>query len=158
MQFVLSVRNHSIISSCVSQITLERTVACSVEYTNDRPHRPLVSTCSTAEGERDQLVMGGVELFEKFCFAGLEENTKYDDASYWATFFILFNNFLPLSLYVTLEIVNFVQAYYVDQDLEMYDAEQDTPALARTSNQNGDLGQEGTKKTTTLSKFWTQQN
>ena len=34
----------------------------------------------------------GVELFEKFCFAGLEENTKYDDASYWATFFILFNN------------------------------------------------------------------
>ena len=37
--------------------------------------------------------------------------------------------------------MNFVQAYYVDQDLEMYDSAQDTPALARTSNQNGDLGQ-----------------
>jgi hypothetical protein len=37
------------------------------------------------------------------------EGVTFSDASYWATFFILFNNFLPLSLYVTLEIVNFVQ-------------------------------------------------
>jgi magnesium-transporting ATPase (P-type) len=79
----------------------------------------------------------GVELFEQNC----SDKDTYNDASYFATFFILFNNFLPLSLYVTLEIVNFVQAYYVDQDLEMYDETQDTPALARTSNQNGDLGQ-----------------
>lgn len=40
---------------------------------------------------------------------------SYSDASYWFTFFILFNNLLPLSLYVTLEVVNFVQAFYVDQ-------------------------------------------
>mmetsp|Transcript_51827 Transcript_51827/g.66393 ORF Transcript_51827/g.66393 Transcript_51827/m.66393 type:complete len:1369 (-) Transcript_51827:402-4508(-) len=76
-------------------------------------------------------------LFEAGCTSEDENN----DASYWATFFILFNNFLPLSLYVTLEVVNFVQAYYVDQDIELYDAISDTPALARTSNQNGDLGQ-----------------
>jgi len=39
----------------------------------------------------------------------------YSDASYWFTFIILFNNLLPLSLYVTLEVVNYVQAYFVGQ-------------------------------------------
>jgi phospholipid-translocating P-type ATPase (flippase) len=73
--------------------------------------------------------------------AGCTSESENNDASYWATFFILFNNFLPLSLYVTLEVVNFVQAYYVDQDQELYDPVSNTPALARTSNQNGDLGQ-----------------
>lgn len=43
----------------------------------------------------------------------------YGPASYWPTFFILFNNFLPLSLYVTLEVVNFVMASFVDQDIEV---------------------------------------
>jgi len=79
----------------------------------------------------------GDVLFEENC----RQTDTYTQASYWPTFFILFNNFLPLSLYVTLEIVNFLQAFYVDQDIEMYDETQDTPALARTSNQNGDLGQ-----------------
>jgi len=52
------------------------------------------------------------EVFREGCNSS--EDT-YSDASYWFTFFILFNNLLPLSLYVTLEVVNFVQAFYVDQ-------------------------------------------
>ena len=61
--------------------------------------------------------------------------------SLWITFFILFNNVVPISLYVTVEMVNFMQAFYIDNDLEMYDPETDTPALARTSSLNADLGQ-----------------
>lgn len=37
-------------------------------------------------------------------------------------------------------MVNYIQAFYIDQDLSMYDSSSDTPALARTSNMNGDLG------------------
>ena len=39
----------------------------------------------------------------------------------WFTFLILFNNFVPISLYVTLELVNFVQAAFIDEDILMYD-------------------------------------
>ncbi|KAG5185933.1 hypothetical protein JKP88DRAFT_310634 [Tribonema minus] len=70
-----------------------------------------------------------------------ETETTGADAMMWFTFLILYNNFIPISLYVSLEVVNAVQADYIDQDLQMYDEEQDTPALARTSNMNADLGQ-----------------
>lgn len=70
-----------------------------------------------------------------------QEEATGADILYWFTFLILYNNFIPISLYVTLEIVNAVQADYIDQDVEMYDEGQDTPALARTSNMNADLGQ-----------------
>ena len=57
------------------------------------------------------------------------------------TFLILFNNFIPISLYVTVEMVNYMQAFFVDSDAAMYDPISDTPAKARTSNINQDLGQ-----------------
>ena len=78
------------------------------------------------------------------------------------TFLLLFNNMVPISLYVTVEMVNYVQAFFIDQDLEvrcvpnnnqtihppmphppmphihtraqMYDPASETPAMARTSN------------------------
>jgi magnesium-transporting ATPase (P-type) len=59
----------------------------------------------------------------------------------WFTFLLLFNNFIPISLYVTVEMVNYVQAFLINQDAEMYDPESDTPARARTSNLNQDIGQ-----------------
>jgi magnesium-transporting ATPase (P-type) len=39
----------------------------------------------------------------------------------WIAFFILYNNFIPISLYVTIEMVNFAQALLVDKDAAMYD-------------------------------------
>ena len=54
---------------------------------------------------------------------------------------ILYNNLIPISLQVTLEFVKFVQAFYINWDIEMYDAETDCPAVARTSNLNEELGQ-----------------
>jgi len=57
------------------------------------------------------------------------------------TFFILFNNLIPISLPVTLELVKFMQAQFINMDLDMYHKETDTPANARTSNLNEELGQ-----------------
>lgn len=56
------------------------------------------------------------------------------------TFFILYNNLIPISLQVTLEIVRFFQASYINCDREMYDANSDSCAVARTSNLNEELG------------------
>ena len=57
------------------------------------------------------------------------------------TFIILFNNLIPISLQVTIEVVRYIQATFINNDLEMYHAETDTPAAARTSNLNEELGQ-----------------
>lgn len=69
-----------------------------------------------------------------------EESDDTSDVGIWLTFLILYNNFVPISLYVTVEMVNYFQAIMIDADLEMYDDDSDTPAMARTSNMNGDLG------------------
>ncbi|CAF1402273.1 unnamed protein product [Rotaria magnacalcarata] len=57
------------------------------------------------------------------------------------TFFILFNNLIPISLQITIDLVKFIQAYFINWDVDMYDRETDTPANARTSNLNEELGQ-----------------
>ena len=44
----------------------------------------------------------------------------------WLTFFVLYNNFIPISLYVTIEMVNYIQAMLVDSDDAMYDPETST--------------------------------
>ncbi|XP_034652198.1 probable phospholipid-transporting ATPase IA isoform X2 [Drosophila subobscura] len=56
------------------------------------------------------------------------------------TFFILYNNLIPISLQVTLELVRFLQAIFINYDIEMYYEPSDTPAMARTSNLNEELG------------------
>ncbi|KAI8508816.1 Phospholipid-transporting ATPase IA [Branchiostoma belcheri] len=57
------------------------------------------------------------------------------------TFIILYNNLIPISLQVTLELVKFIQAIFINMDIEMYHEASDTPAMARTSNLNEELGQ-----------------
>ncbi|KAL8658674.1 MAG: hypothetical protein Q9226_000845 [Calogaya cf. arnoldii] len=57
-----------------------------------------------------------------------------------ASFIILFNTMIPLSLYVSLEIVKLFQMILMN-DIEMYDEESNTPMEARTSTINEELGQ-----------------
>ncbi|MBN3310286.1 phospholipid-transporting ATPase IA isoform X4 [Amia ocellicauda] len=57
------------------------------------------------------------------------------------TFIILFNNLIPISLLVTLEVIKFVQAYFINWDMDMHYEVTNTPAVARTSNLNEELGQ-----------------
>jgi len=48
-----------------------------------------------------------------------------------------------ISLYVSVEVVKFSQATFINNDLDMYYAPADAPAVARTSNLNEELGQVG---------------
>ncbi|CAO2840231.1 unnamed protein product [Amaranthus hypochondriacus] len=57
------------------------------------------------------------------------------------TALILYGYLIPISLYVSIEFVKFLQAIFIDQDIHMYDEESGTPARARTSNLNEELGQ-----------------
>lgn len=59
----------------------------------------------------------------------------------YLTFVILYNNLVPISLQVSLEVVRTFQAHFINSDIEMYDKESDTFAMARTSNLNEELGQ-----------------
>ncbi|CEP15033.1 hypothetical protein [Parasitella parasitica] len=57
------------------------------------------------------------------------------------TFMILFNSFIPISLMVTMEIVKYIQATMIDNDLDIYYEKTDTPAVARSSSLIEELGQ-----------------
>jgi phospholipid-translocating P-type ATPase (flippase) len=56
-------------------------------------------------------------------------------------FFLLYNNFIPISLYVTIELVNIGQAYLVASDAELYEESLDCPCNVRSSNLVQELGQ-----------------
>lgn len=57
------------------------------------------------------------------------------------TALILYGYLIPISLYVSIEIVKFLQAIFIDQDILMYDDDIGVPSQARTSNLNEELGQ-----------------
>lgn len=56
------------------------------------------------------------------------------------SFIIMFNTMIPLSLYVSMEIVKLAQMFLLN-DVDMYDEVSDTPFEARTSTINEELGQ-----------------
>ncbi|KAL3105938.1 hypothetical protein niasHT_024995 [Heterodera trifolii] len=100
----------------------------------------------------------GAEVYNKWFLDGHWYIGAIGHWSFWwnmLTFFILYNNLIPISLQVTLEIVRFFQASYINQDILMYDEASDVSATARTSNLNEELGQVQflmTDKTGTLTR------
>ncbi|KAG5762832.1 hypothetical protein H9Q72_009077 [Fusarium xylarioides] len=58
-------------------------------------------------------------------------------------FIIMFNNVVPLSLYISLELVKIGQLLMMNWDVEMYDEETDTPARCNTNTILENLGQVG---------------
>ncbi|KAJ9667057.1 aminophospholipid translocase [Coniosporium apollinis] len=57
------------------------------------------------------------------------------------TYWVLYSNLVPISLFVTIEIVKYYQAYLIDSDLDIYYDKTDTPANCRTSSLVEELGQ-----------------
>ncbi|KAF6176424.1 hypothetical protein GIB67_005322 [Kingdonia uniflora] len=60
---------------------------------------------------------------------------------HFLTAIMLYNYLIPISLYISIEIVKVLQSSFINQDLKMYYEEADKPARARTSNLNEELGQ-----------------
>ncbi|EME45773.1 hypothetical protein DOTSEDRAFT_71455 [Dothistroma septosporum NZE10] len=57
------------------------------------------------------------------------------------TYWILYSNLVPISLFVTVEIIKYYQAFLISSDLDIYYPETDTPANCRTSSLVEELGQ-----------------
>lgn len=55
-------------------------------------------------------------------------------------FFLLYNNFIPISLYVTIELVNVGQAFLIASDQHLYREELDVACQVRSSNLVQELG------------------
>ncbi|KAG9511068.1 Phospholipid-transporting ATPase 6, partial [Fragariocoptes setiger] len=70
-----------------------------------------------------------------------DPSATYSFPMTYLTFVILYNNLVPISLQVSLEVVRSFQAHFINCDIEMYDEERQTYAMARTSNLNEELGQ-----------------
>ena len=60
---------------------------------------------------------------------------------HFLTSLMLYVCLVPISLYISIEIVKVLQSTFINQDQNMYCAESDKPARARTSNLNEELGQ-----------------
>ncbi|KAF1991080.1 phospholipid-translocating P-type ATPase [Aulographum hederae CBS 113979] len=57
------------------------------------------------------------------------------------TYWVLYSNLVPMSLFVTVELVKYYQAFLISSDLDMYYDKTDTPANCRTSSLVEELGQ-----------------
>ncbi|XP_071786477.1 probable phospholipid-transporting ATPase IA isoform X3 [Asterias amurensis] len=78
---------------------------------------------------------------ERDWYLGFEDLAPNSFFYNFLTFIILYNNLIPISLPVTLELVKFGQAWFISSDIDMFHKETNTPANARTSNLNDELGQ-----------------
>ena len=54
--------------------------------------------------------------------------------------FIALRNFVPVSLLITLEMINFIQAYFISVDIDMCDKTSGLEAKVQSSNLNEELG------------------
>eukprot|EP01134_Creolimax_fragrantissima_P001479 CFRG1479T1 len=72
--------------------------------------------------------------------SGLEEPAVIGILAFF-TFIILYSTLVPISLYVSVEFIRLGQSFLIDWDLNMYHADTDTPAKARTTTLNEELGQ-----------------
>ena len=79
-------------------------------------------------GDLDYLHLEGTSLAKLFF---------QDLLTYW----ILFSNLVPISLFVTVELIKYYQAFMIGSDLDMYYEESDTPTGVRTSSLVEELGQ-----------------
>ncbi|EDL98731.1 rCG54833 [Rattus norvegicus] len=60
--------------------------------------------------------------------------------AFWS-YFIVLNTMVPISLYVSVEIIRLGNSYYINWDRKMFYAPKNTPAQARTTTLNEELGQ-----------------
>ena len=83
-------------------------------------------------------------LFDKMNAKGVtisEKSLGFIWFKYTGSWILIFCNFVPISLLVTLEMVKFFQGIFMENDMLMYDADQDYYMRAQSTNINEELGQ-----------------
>eukprot|EP00817_Percolomonadidae_sp_ATCC50343_P003484 CAMPEP_0117426612 /NCGR_PEP_ID=MMETSP0758-20121206/6673_1 /TAXON_ID=63605 /ORGANISM="Percolomonas cosmopolitus, Strain AE-1 (ATCC 50343)" /LENGTH=754 /DNA_ID=CAMNT_0005211849 /DNA_START=421 /DNA_END=2682 /DNA_ORIENTATION=+ len=124
---------------------------------NEAPHK--ISKIENQTNRFIFLILGTLIFLCILCTIGslVFEGTKVADAWYlrekgtesffriaiesFITFLILFNNLVPISLYVSVEIAKFIQGLFMSLDINMYYEPNDVACNARNSALNEELGQ-----------------
>ncbi|XP_027008475.2 phospholipid-transporting ATPase IC isoform X1 [Tachysurus fulvidraco] len=76
-----------------------------------------------------------------YLYDGQSQTSSYRGfLTFWG-YIIVLNTMVPISLYVSVEVIRLGQSKFINWDLQMYYAEKDTPAKARTTTLNEQLGQ-----------------
>ncbi|XP_035245773.1 phospholipid-transporting ATPase IC [Anguilla anguilla] len=76
-----------------------------------------------------------------YLFDGKDQSASYRGfLSFWG-YIIVLNTMVPISLYVSVEVIRLGQSKFINWDLQMYYGDKDTPAKARTTTLNEQLGQ-----------------
>ncbi|CAK9180185.1 unnamed protein product [Ilex paraguariensis] len=108
---------------------------------------------STLEKKLDKLILTLVSVLFCMCLLGAigsllkvmhinPSNRFLVTALNMFTLITLYSPIIPISLYVSIEMIKFIQStQFINNDLCMYHVETNTPASARTSNLNEELGQ-----------------
>ncbi|XP_078379616.1 phospholipid-transporting ATPase ID-like isoform X2 [Oculina patagonica] len=60
---------------------------------------------------------------------------------HWPSFIMVLNTLIPISLYISVEVIRLGQSLWINWDVLMYYAKNDTPAVARTTTLSEELGQ-----------------
>ncbi|KAF9187758.1 hypothetical protein BGZ50_001764 [Haplosporangium sp. Z 11] len=73
---------------------------------------------------------------------GADASTPFMSAfiTFWSCL-ILYQNIVPISLYISIEIVKTAQAYFIHKDIDMYDERVNQACTPKTWNISDDLGQ-----------------
>uniref|UniRef100_A0A8C9XZ91 Phospholipid-transporting ATPase n=1 Tax=Sander lucioperca TaxID=283035 RepID=A0A8C9XZ91_SANLU len=76
-----------------------------------------------------------------YLFDGKKQDSSYRGFLMFWGYIIALNTMVPISLYVSVEVIRLGQSKFINWDLQMYFLEKDTPAKARTTTLNEQLGQ-----------------
>lgn len=123
----------SLVSSCVFSILLSKLYKNQTYLRPDDTHGK--NSIESAQFDKNNPILAGVLQF----FTSL----------------VLYGYFVPISLYVSMEIVKVIQAIFINMDEDMYYEETNKASFARTSNLNEELGEVSTilsDKTGTLTR------
>ncbi|KAJ7385268.1 Phospholipid-transporting ATPase ID [Desmophyllum pertusum] len=60
---------------------------------------------------------------------------------HWPSFIMVLNTLIPISLYISVEVIRLGQSLWINWDINMYYEKKDTPAVARTTTLTEELGQ-----------------
>ncbi|KAI8099992.1 uncharacterized protein BX664DRAFT_382450 [Halteromyces radiatus] len=92
-------------------------------------------------------IMAGVEKYQDDRDGGTKLYSQQDSSpafvgfiNFWSSL-IIFQNIIPISLYVSIEFVKTFQAYFIWSDLDMWDENSKTSCIPKSWNLSDDLGQ-----------------
>ena len=90
------------------------------------------------------LILLVLVLFSTMMNYWLSTNDWDEDTNvirYFVLFALLYNNIIPISLFVAMDLIRLLATYFIHSDLDMYDSRTDRTAVVNITDINEDLGQ-----------------